>query len=185
METLSFYITLQFGLLNAWIPLFTFVLAQVLYLIISKEGGKRAVDTMWYTLNDRKRFQWNSLFQTILAFFSFFIPLKIGTIWFIAGALIYVLALISFISAFQAYTTAPSDKIITKGIYRISRNPMYLSFNVGIFGICIASASLWIFILSIPIFIATHLMIKSEERYCENLYGQKYRDYKNEVQRYI
>lgn len=185
MGTMNFYTTLQLGLLNAWIPLLCLVLIQMLYLILMKEGGRRAVDTSWYTPTDRRNFRWNSRFQTILVFLSIFIPLKIGTVWFTVGASIYAFALIGFISAFQAYTTAAPNKTITKGIYSISRNPMYFSFNLGVLGICIASASLPILIVSTPIFVATHLIIKGEEKYCERTYGHEYQDYKGKVARYF
>lgn len=182
---ISYFTTLSCGWLNAWIPSFLIILVQMLYLMVLKEGGKRAVDTSWYTIDDRKNFNRNSWFQTVYVFLSLFVPLKIGTMWFVVGMVVYAFALTLFVIAFQSYTTAPFDKVITKGIYKISRNPMYFSFNVGILGICIASASLWLLIPIIPIVVFTHLIIKGEERYCENTYGQEYLRYKNTVARYF
>ena len=42
------FIQFHFGWLNAWIPSFALVLIQLLYMILYREGGKRAVDTSWY-----------------------------------------------------------------------------------------------------------------------------------------
>ena len=50
---LSFFTTLQAGWLNAWIPSFGMVLIQFIYMAIFREGGKRAVDTSWYTAKDK------------------------------------------------------------------------------------------------------------------------------------
>lgn len=185
MGTLDFYTTLQLQWLNAYLPLITIISIQMLYLIFKKEGGLRAVDTSWYTPNDRRNFRWISRFQTILVLLSIYVPLKIGTVWFAFGAVIFAVALVGFISAFQAYTTTPQNEVITKGIYRISRNPMYFSFNLGVLGVCIASASVLMLFISIPIFIATHLIIKGEEQYCQQTYGTKYLNYKNKVARYF
>ena len=37
------FIQFHFGWLNAWIPSFALVLIQLLYMILYREGGKRAV----------------------------------------------------------------------------------------------------------------------------------------------
>ena len=48
------FIQFHFGWLNAWIPSFALVLIQLLYMILYREGGKRAVDTSWYTSKDKR-----------------------------------------------------------------------------------------------------------------------------------
>lgn len=45
--------------------------------------------------------------------------------------------------AFLSYGKAPLDKAVTGGIYRISRNPMYTSFIIGVIGATVATASAW------------------------------------------
>jgi len=49
------FIQFHFGWLNAWIPSFALVLIQLLYMILYREGGKRAVDTSWYTSKEAVR----------------------------------------------------------------------------------------------------------------------------------
>ena len=52
---ISDLVQLQLGWLNAWIPSFALVLIQFLYMLLYKEGGKRAVDTSWHTAKDKRK----------------------------------------------------------------------------------------------------------------------------------
>lgn len=184
MDT-SFFTTLQAGWLNAWIPSFGMVLIQFIYMAIFKEGGKRAVDKSWYTSKDKTNATASAILQIILLILSVFVPLKFGTMWFVVGSLVFLLSLVSFLSAFHSYASAPADKPIKKGIYRWSRNPMYFFFFTGMTGTCIASASLWLLIVLIPFIIATHFIILGEERYCTETYGMEYIEYKMHTPRYL
>lgn len=185
MTGLHFFTTLNIGWLNAWIPSFLMIIIHIAFSLIYKEGGKRAVDTSWYTSKDKYNALGSFFFQMLILFLSLFVPLKIGTIWFFTGTIVYLFSLIAFIAAFYAYMLAPRDKVITNGIYRVSRNPMYFSFNLAMIAICIASASLWIFLLLIPFVITTHFVILGEERYCAVSYGESYLKYKKETARYF
>ena len=185
MTDFSFYTTLQAGWLNAWIPSFGMVLIQLIYMAIFREGGKRAVDTSWYTDKDKKFAAVSSFLQILLLVLSIFVPFKFGTTWFIVGMVVFVLSLAAFISACHTYVATPADETIKGGIYRWSRNPMYFFFFTGMFGVCIASASLWMLVVTILFFVATHLIILGEERYCEKTYGKEYMEYKAQTPRYF
>ena len=73
------FIQFHFGWLNAWIPSFALVLIQLLYMILYREGGKRAVDTSWYTSKDKRYATLSFVFQGTLLLVSLFVPLRIGT----------------------------------------------------------------------------------------------------------
>ena len=76
------FIQFHFGWLNAWIPSFALVLIQLLYMILYREGGKRAVDTSWYTSKDKRYATLSFVFQGTLLLVSLFVPLRIGTLLF-------------------------------------------------------------------------------------------------------
>ena len=101
------------------------------------------------------------------------------------NGVVYVLSLALFVRAFHSYVATPAGKTIKGGVYRWSRNPMYFFFFTGMLGVCIASASLWILLVMIPFIIATHFLILGEERYCEETYGEEYREYKAKTPRYF
>ncbi len=181
----QFYTAFGIGWLNAWIPLFTLMLIQFVYMLLFKEGGKRAVDTSWYNSNDKFFATVSSVLQWVILIVSLFIPLKIGTAWFVTGCVLFAIAMAGMIAAFHAYMNTPKDKPVRCGVYRYSRNPMYFFYTVGVVAACVASASLWLLILTVPFVLATHGIIRGEERYCEKTYGQEYIDYKKQTARYF
>ena len=121
----------------------------------------------------------------MMMYFYILLIWKVGATWFWIGAAIYVLAFIPFVSSFASYVKAPKGEAITNGVYRWSRNPMYFFFIIGMMGVCVASASLWMLLLMIPFSIFTHLIILGEERYCEQTYGESYLAYKKRTPRYF
>ncbi len=75
-----------------------------------------------------------------------------------------------------------AGKLIKTGIYKICRNPLYASFVCFIVPGLMLLTNSWIF-LTVPIFMyfVFKLLIKAEERYLENTFGQEYLDYKKET----
>ena len=63
---ISFFTTLEPSLAGTWIPSFAMVLIQFAYMFIYKEVGKRATDTSWYTLADKRNAIISSLLQVAL-----------------------------------------------------------------------------------------------------------------------
>ena len=122
--------------------------------------------------------------QMSLLVVSIFVPIKLDFGWLFLGTLIYFLSLLGFIWSIHSYAAAPPDKVICNGIYRWSRNPMYVCYFASVFGTCIASASIWMLILLIGLILVTHCSILGEERFCEATYGESYKAYKRKTPRY-
>ncbi len=182
---LSFFTTFEIGWLNGWIPSFAMLLVQILFMLLFPQGGKRAVDTSWYTPQDRRYALLSSVAQAAVLIVSVFAPFKFGTPWFAVGTAVYLIAFALFVWSFFSYKAGKAGETIQGGIYRYSRNPMYFFFMLGMLGVCIATASLWMFIAIIPFFFFTHRLIIGEERYCEATYGESYRKYKADTPRYF
>jgi len=116
---------------------------------------------------------------------SFFLPLKLGTIWFHVGLPICLMALVMGIMAGVAFATAPLNEPINKGVYRISRHPMYFGGFLEYVGIGIACAS-WIFLLCAVVWIVSwHIGVSEEERFLIEKYGNAYQEYINRTPRWI
>jgi len=83
------------------------------------------------------------------------------------------------------FATTPLNEPVTKGLYRYSRNPQYLTEFLMFIGVSIASAS-WIFLLFSSVYeISLLSFASSEERFCLEKYGDAYREYMNRTPRYI
>jgi protein-S-isoprenylcysteine O-methyltransferase Ste14 len=80
----------------------------------------------------------------------------------------------------------PTTAIVSSGIFRISRNPVYLSMTLLQLGIAFLANSLWIGLLVIPLGSVLCLtVIRREERHLEHKFGSTYQSYRQNVRRWI
>jgi protein-S-isoprenylcysteine O-methyltransferase Ste14 len=102
----------------------------------------------------------------------------------------FVIGLMGFLEIRKANTTLDPHgtvtTVVTSGIYRFTRNPMYLGFLVMVIGFPLASGSLWGVILA-PFFVLTmnQLVIEKEEAYLEKKFGEAYTSFKSRVRRWL
>ncbi len=122
-------------------------------------------------------------YQIVYLFFlilSIFFTFKIN-IWFYAGISIYLIGLIIYISGIYYFAINEPDKVVTGGVYRIFRHPVYFSFVLIVIGISVLAASFLLLILSVLIAILSFIIAKQEEKDCLLIYGNEYQDYKNSI----
>lgn len=80
----------------------------------------------------------------------------------------------------------PTTALVTGGLYRFSRNPIYLGATLVYLGLAAGLASLGVLVLLPAVLAALHLgVIRREERYLEEKFGEAYRDYKARVRRWL
>ncbi|MDH3636617.1 MAG: isoprenylcysteine carboxylmethyltransferase family protein [Gammaproteobacteria bacterium] len=124
------------------------------------------------------------------------VPLPISTwdlLWLTGIALIVlsiILALIALFHFLEAKTHVepwhPTTTIIDKGLFRYSRNPIYLAFCSTTVGSGLALNSWWIVMGVLPlVYLLQKLVIKREETYLETKFGKVYLDYKSRVRRWL
>jgi protein-S-isoprenylcysteine O-methyltransferase Ste14 len=73
----------------------------------------------------------------------------------------------------------------TNGIYKISRNPMYLGFNLLTISSIIYMLNPIVSLFGIYSIIIYHFIIIGEERFLETRFGTAYLDFKKRVRRYL
>jgi len=71
------------------------------------------------------------------------------------------------------------------GLYKYSRNPMYVGFNLITISVMIYTLHWVIIILGIYSLIVYHLIIKGEEKFMIQRFGDEYMKYKQKVRRYL
>ena len=76
-------------------------------------------------------------------------------------------------------------KLVTTGIYRYSRNPAFLGFDLMYVGLLLMYFNLSMLVVSAFAIIMLHLQILQEERYLTENYGESYREYRKHVFRYL
>jgi protein-S-isoprenylcysteine O-methyltransferase Ste14 len=82
--------------------------------------------------------------------------------------------------------TQESLKLVTSGVYRISRNPAYLGliFIIAGLAIWVGSLSPWLVVAIFPL-VLTHVYIRAEEQRLLELFGLRYQQYCRLVPRWI
>ena len=113
--------------------------------------------------------------------YSIFLPLKIGTVWLYVGLAIFSLALVISVITSINFATTPLDEPVTKGVYRMSRHPIYLSGFLLYAGIGIATASWVILLCAILWIVLFHIVLPPEEHFLLEKYGDSYRAYMNKT----
>lgn len=112
-----------------------------------------------------------------------------GSFFIIIGMVILLISISAFIKARTTVNPINPEKaseLVTGGLYRISRNPMYLGMLFLLIG--------WGFMLANPlsmigivgfIIVMNTLQIKPEERALDTIFGESYQAYKSKVRRWI
>jgi protein-S-isoprenylcysteine O-methyltransferase Ste14 len=80
----------------------------------------------------------------------------------------------------------PTTRIVTTGVFSISRNPIYLGAVCFLAGIALGVNLPWVLVLLLPGVVLCHyILIAPEERYLSTRFGEEYRAYKATVHRWI
>ena len=112
----------------------------------------------------------------------------IAGIVLIAIALLFILpALIKFVQSKNTLVTIKSaTSLQTKGIYSLTRNPMYMGLLILYSGIAMLEGNWWTFIfIPLIIIIMQAYVIRGEENYLLRAFGEQYVVYKKKVRRWI
>ena len=111
-----------------------------------------------------------------------------GFLVFVTGFLIMLICIISFAVKGQG-TLSPADptkKLVVTGLYRYSRNPMYIGVVMILTGeaIFFQSVSLWIYLLVVIIAFNIFILLHEEPRLQKD-FGEEYKKYCQKVRRWI
>ena len=176
----------ELGLWNAWIiTVLGFILPWIPSFFSSREVVNKRMGKIRWSL---ALIITQVIIMPFTIIYSFFLPLKLDTVWFAVGLPISILGMIMpVLSGFSLYDiNAPLDKPITTGVYRITRNPEYFSMFLQYLGIGISGFS-WVFVLCAVVWIISfHIqVVHSEEPSLIEKYGDAYREYMDRTPRWI
>ena len=122
------------------------------------------------------------------------IPFSVPDILRLIGFALVVIGFLFGVSALFAFRKARTtldphgqvSAIVSDGIYRFSRNPIYLGFLLMVIGLPLNSGSYWGVVLA-PVFVMSmnRLVIEKEEAYLEKKFKDVYSSYKSSVRRWL
>jgi protein-S-isoprenylcysteine O-methyltransferase Ste14 len=177
---------LGLGWLNGWLLLVSFyVVFGFLLLVFPKEVVKRLYDRSGWSRAQRILNAIGKVAMFACLALIIFAPLKIGEGVFVFGMVLFVLGLVGMMAALFNYRNTPIDQPVTRGLYRVSRNPQHVMLVILLLGVCIAIGS-WIAILLLAVAtVFYHFRILGEENACLEQYGESYRSHMERVPRYL
>ena len=81
---------------------------------------------------------------------------------------------------------APPRELVVTGLYRYSRNPMYIAVVLVLAGWALGSRSRFLTIYAMAVTLAFHLrVVVGEEPWLARTYGEKWANYKTQVPRWF
>ena len=110
----------------------------------------------------------------------------LGVGFCLVGLVLFVWSLASFGQSFRVgIDTQTPDKLITSGVYALSRNPIYVAFATVLLGEFLIFLN-WIMLLYlVGAILLFHRQVLREEAYLQEQYGKDYLDYTTRVRRYL
>jgi protein-S-isoprenylcysteine O-methyltransferase Ste14 len=110
----------------------------------------------------------------------------IGIMFCYIGLIIFLLALISFGKSWRiGIDENNSNELITNGMFKYSRNPIFLFMDIYFVGIMLIYPNIVFILLAMGTIVGIHLQILREEEFLLKKFGEKYIEYKNKTRRYI
>ena len=102
------------------------------------------------------------------------------------GDLIFLLSVICMKDSWRAgIPDGDRTELVTGGIYRYSRNPAFLGFDLMYIGVFLMYCNLLTGMFTVFATVMLHLQILQEERYLTAAFGAEYLDYRHQVLRYL
>lgn len=102
------------------------------------------------------------------------------------GVAVFVVAMVTMRDSWRAgISTQDKTDLVTTGIYRISRNPAFLGFDLMYIGLLVAFFNYFHLVFVLFAVTMLHLQILQEEKFLTATFGKPYAEYKKRTGRYF
>jgi len=120
-------------------------------------------------------------------FQNYWIPLIIGFVIALSGQIIRIATIgLKYIIRGGKNRRIYAEDLVTEGLFSHCRNPLYLGNVLILVGLGIMSNSLLFNLMISPLFIFFYqAIIRAEENFLENKFGDAFRKYMNDVNRWV
>jgi len=173
--------------LNGAVLLIPLILIRFGLLAILDRGAiKRAAHFPLFSGRKKVAYWIYQLSNAAIFIYLFFLRVETEPLWSMyAGLCVYTSGVALCTVAVFDFAKPSGNGINNRGIYRISRNPMYAAYFIFFSGCALLTRSLVLFGIVLIFQISTHWIIMAEERWCIETFGDEYRQYMNRVRRYL
>ena len=110
----------------------------------------------------------------------------LGALLVVSGLALFALALAAFGDGWRVgVDTERPGELVTRGVFGISRNPIFVFMNAYAVGTFLLSGRPVFLIFALLAVAALHSQIRREEAFLEDAYGEAYRAYRTATPRYL
>lgn len=109
----------------------------------------------------------------------------VGVLVGILGVIFFALATITMKTSWRVGIPEEKTTLITQGIYRFSRNPAFVGFDLLYLSICLMFFNIPLVLVSVWAAVMLHLQILQEEKHMHHMFGEEYDTYKKHTSRYL
>jgi protein-S-isoprenylcysteine O-methyltransferase Ste14 len=102
-----------------------------------------------------------------------------------AGFVLLFLGRFGLGSSFRLGSPREGTRLQTDGLFRFSRNPMYLGVYTTLLAAVLYTLNPIVLILAIFVVVVHHRIVLAEEQYLRGVFGDEYADYCLRVRRYL
>lgn len=153
--------------------------------LISKEGIKRAAFFAPLIGREKVAYCFYQISTILIFVYLFFLKITTEINWFYIGLVIFGFGVLLCLVSVINFAKPAENDMNLRGLYRISRNPMYVAYFIYFLGCVVLTQSLLLFAILIVFQISAHWIILSEERWCIKKFGDEYKNYMDKIRRYI
>jgi protein-S-isoprenylcysteine O-methyltransferase Ste14 len=109
----------------------------------------------------------------------------IALVFWIAGFALLSIGRFTMGDSFRLGSAREDTRLKTGGLFRLSRNPMYVGMYATIAAPVLYTLNPLAFLLGIFVIAVHHRIVLAEESHLENVFGREYAGYRTRVRRYI
>ena len=179
---------------DSWIFIFGLALMFVLGAVIGRRLGpeyRSRLRPSIQTVAAATAFYWLHFGLVVLAameqtwHFSLLTPMAVGggVALIAAGAAIYLSA--TYVFGFKRQLGLDTTRLVTTGIYRWSRNPLFVGWALVLVGLGLVRGSAMVLLLALVFCVSYRLCLPLEEELLGRLYGEAYEAYRYRTHRYF
>jgi len=120
-KILSVIPAFELGLWNAWILVLPMLL--IFFFAIKVTAARESGEAGDFQLTKKEKRIINAIFLPMIVAFVYavFLPLQSATAWLISGFVTYLFGIVFIIAAIRNFATSPKNRLVTNGVYRLSR----------------------------------------------------------------
>ena len=108
-----------------------------------------------------------------------------GVIIGVIAVFFFALATITMKNSWRVGIPEEKTNLITNGIYKWSRNPAFVGFDLLYLSVCLMFFNIPLVLVSVWAAVMLHLQILQEEEHMHRMFGEAYEEYRKHTLRYL